>query len=355
MPSLANIYCHGVPSGLTLTGEVYPDGSDTVAETDASVVEETNRKTTYVLNAGQSGLHKILLKCGGAVVWEGWTPANLATTGNFNAVKTRWDALNSSSVVATQASMDALPEAVRDVDTSGSSDPNTLGGQGRSVMVNGVPTALDLGSIALNKIDFVLSENHGDGSWEGGGTLTADQIADEIETRELTVGALTDPAVAQIAGAVGEGVTVNNNFTISAAQARSALSGSTIGVAKGNTLRVTFTGLGNLSGFQKLWFTAKTSRNDADSTAIIMVTDAGGLLVLSGATAQHSTWGTLEITDETAGTAILTVYASATALLDPRLGLLFEVKASFGTNPDDAGSLMEGKLNIEKGITQATA
>ena len=109
MPSLANIYCHGVPSGLTLTGNLYPDGSDTAAATGLSVTEAANRKTTYVLSAGVTGLHLIHLLSGSNVVWVGWTPPNLAITGDFEACETRREALN------LDAKVSEVPAAVRDV------------------------------------------------------------------------------------------------------------------------------------------------------------------------------------------------------------------------------------------------
>ena len=150
MPSLANIFCHGVPSGLTLTGELYPDGSDTAAGTGLTVTEQTNRKATYVLNAGVSGLHLIKLKSGSNVVWDGWTPDNLAITGDFEACATRREALN----------LDAK--------------------------ISDVPAA----------VDAELSGTHGNGSWEGGGggglgsgartvTITVNDGAAALETARV--------------------------------------------------------------------------------------------------------------------------------------------------------------------------
>lgn len=114
MPALANIYCHDVPSGLTLTGELYPDGSDTAAGTGLTVTEATNRKGTYILNADKTGLHRIILKSGANIVWGGWTPTNLAITGDFEACATRREALNLdakvSDVYADTQRVDALIE-----------------------------------------------------------------------------------------------------------------------------------------------------------------------------------------------------------------------------------------------------
>lgn len=142
MPALANIYCHGVPSGLTLTGNVYPDGSDIAAATGLTVTEATNRKTTYVLNAGVTGLHLIHLLSGSNVVWVGWTPTNLAITGDFEACATRREALNLDGKVSD------VPAAVRDVDNTSPAE-NSLGAD--------VAAAKGSASSADSKLNTVLT------------------------------------------------------------------------------------------------------------------------------------------------------------------------------------------------------
>lgn len=88
----ATVVCHGVPSGLTLTASVYPDGSDTAAGTALACTEETHRKTTYTFAAtGLSGLHLVHLLSGSNVVWVGW--AVLAAGGTIEASDSRDGAL----------------------------------------------------------------------------------------------------------------------------------------------------------------------------------------------------------------------------------------------------------------------
>lgn len=89
----ASIFCHGVPSGLSLTAKLFPDGSDTAAATGLTVTEMTNRKTTYVFNTTVTGLHLIQLLSGSNVVWVGWTPLNLASDGNFESCDSRLEAM----------------------------------------------------------------------------------------------------------------------------------------------------------------------------------------------------------------------------------------------------------------------
>lgn len=145
------------------------------------------------------------------------------------------------------------------------------------------------------------------------------------------------------------------SFVIPAAAARAALQGSTIGLARTATLRVTFNNLGDLSDRLKLWFTAKTARNVDDADATIQVTEADGLVILNGDEPENAAWGSLTVTDAVEGTADLLIYASATKLLSVQRGLIWDVKKNVGSSPDDDDSLQEGQMNIENAVTQATA
>lgn len=84
------VVCAAVPTGLTLTATVFPDGSDTAAETGTACTEATNRKSVYTFATSASGLHLIHLKSGSNVVWSGW--AYLASTGTINTYDSRLEA-----------------------------------------------------------------------------------------------------------------------------------------------------------------------------------------------------------------------------------------------------------------------
>lgn len=61
-----------LPQGLTLTADIYPRGSDTVAQTAVVLTEETNRKGTYSgsVTAEVEGWITVKVKSGTAVVSE---------------------------------------------------------------------------------------------------------------------------------------------------------------------------------------------------------------------------------------------------------------------------------------------
>lgn len=81
----------GFPSGLsTVTGELYPDGSDTIANGAGgdSATEYTNRKGWWSMSVAESitGFHLLVLKTGGTPIDRQWVNIE-ATTGTFKAKK----------------------------------------------------------------------------------------------------------------------------------------------------------------------------------------------------------------------------------------------------------------------------
>lgn len=160
---------------------------------------------------------------------------------------------------------------------------------------------------------------------------------------------------AWVTGGGGGGGPVTASVSVPAATARAVLQGSTIGVTRGDTLRVSLTDLGDLTGRTKLWFTVKQSKEAVDSAAIIQIEETDNLTLLNGATPSNSAWGTITVTDASAGDVDIVLYASATKLLSKASGLIWDVKQSLGSNPDDATTQMEGKMNVELNVTQATS
>lgn len=119
----ATVYCHGVPSGMTLSATLFPNGSDTAAATGITVTEATNRKTTYSFPTTVVGVHLIHLKSGSVVVWTGWTPASLVGSGSHEACSSLREALYLDSPVSeagTPMGAGSVETAVT-ITTSGSS------------------------------------------------------------------------------------------------------------------------------------------------------------------------------------------------------------------------------------------
>ena len=80
----ATIILSDLPTGQSLTVDVYPDGSDTAAASAVALTEATNRKTVYSYSSATlTGLHRLLVKLGSVVIGSRW--AVLATTGVIEA------------------------------------------------------------------------------------------------------------------------------------------------------------------------------------------------------------------------------------------------------------------------------
>lgn len=175
-----------------------------------------------------------------------------------------------------------------------------------------------------------------------GGTSTYDGTTDNLQD------------IKDAAGSGGGGGTTVS-VSIPAATARAVLEGSTIGATIGDTLRVTLTGLGSLADRETLRFIVKRSKLVSDDDAIILIGEDDDLTRLNGAATSNATWGTLTVIDEDTGEVDILLYASATKLLSAKDGLLYSIKKTVATSPDDAATLAEGKMNVEQGIMRATS
>ncbi len=105
-------------------------------------------------------------------------------------------------------------------------------------------------------------------------------------------------------------------LTQSAAQVAAIVAGSTITVMRGDSWSISLTGLGSLATRSKLWFTAKRHHGDADTTSVIQIRLAGGLIYLNGA-AGIAGDGSLTVDDEDKGNITIALAASSSKLLPP--------------------------------------
>lgn len=153
----------------------------------------------------------------------------------------------------------------------------------------------------------------------------------------------------------GGGGTVSVSYSIPAAVARAALELSHVNAYRQATLRVTLTGLGDLTGRQKLWFTAKAARTLADTAAIFQVEETDGLTYLNGAVAADADLASLTVDDADAGDVTLVIYAEAMKTATPIEGLVWDVKQLLDSDPEDAEVVGEGTMDIVRGVTAATS
>jgi hypothetical protein len=140
-------------------------------------------------------------------------------------------------------------------------------------------------------------------------------------------------------------------LTQTAAQVAAILAGSEITAQRGDTLLVNLTGLGDLTGRTKLWFTVKSSRGHADSQATLMVEETAGLTVVNGAAYAATTDGEIDVTDEAEGDLTITVAEDVTDDLIPS-AYFFDIQMLAG---GVVTTLTEGSLTVNADITRAIA
>lgn len=140
-------------------------------------------------------------------------------------------------------------------------------------------------------------------------------------------------------------------LTQSAASIAAAVAGTTITLLRGDTISIALTGLGNISARTKLWFTIKRNANEADSAAIVQITEAGGLVYLNGASGTAGQ-GSLTVNDATAGNVTIALAAAASAQLKAAVGLLADVQMLTASG---VMTLTEMDVTIEADVTLATA
>lgn len=132
---------------------------------------------------------------------------------------------------------------------------------------------------------------------------------------------------------------------------------SIISVYRGVTWVIALT-VGDLTDYDKIWFTVKERENDYDNQSYIqvMLADDGlndGLLYLNGDTAADDSQGSIAIDDSADGDITITIDEAATRLLKTGKNLHYDIKVLRQDGSVDM--LVDGveKLNILSDITRA--
>ncbi|HEV8177147.1 MAG TPA: hypothetical protein VGP44_05610 [Gemmatimonadales bacterium] len=127
--------------------------------------------------------------------------------------------------------------------------------------------------------------------------------------------------------------------------------GTDLALLRGDTITVNLTGLGNLTGRSKLWFTLKEGHTDADSAALVQILEAGGLVRLNGAAATASD-GSIVVTDATTGALTITLKPAAAALLAVGRGKPWDVQV---LNAGVVRTPVGGTATVTGDVTLATS
>lgn len=135
------------------------------------------------------------------------------------------------------------------------------------------------------------------------------------ESYKIVLVATIDSASRTWVRLVSRDATVNVSLSQAAAQVASIVEGSTITVQRGDTTTISLTGLGDISARTKLWFTAKASREHTDAQALILATEAAGLLTIAGRDDAAGETCTITVTNAVTGAVTIVLSAAATKAL----------------------------------------
>ena len=138
-------------------------------------------------------------------------------------------------------------------------------------------------------------------------------------------------------------------WAVAAVAIAAAMAGNTITIKRGDSLSCAITGLGDISGRSKLWFSVKKRLSDADTAAIVQIEETAGLVYLNGA-AGVAISGDITITDAVAGNIVVVMEESATDDLVPAEGLYYDVQML--TAGGAVTTLTRGWCNVTGDITR---
>lgn len=275
----------------------------------------------------------------GTLIADFWTNATRSLTDKagftISGTKTTLDALNDLSSAQAQAAATASLNAY---------DPPT-----RTELTSDKAEIIVAVDANEAKIDLIKT--------------TTDKLDDTLEL-DTTVYRFTENALEQApSGGAGGGDATEANQDIIIA----ALSGITTAVTSSNAVIVAagradeiniriadtfsqaFTSLGAVTGYTKIWFTAKADRNQADSEALVQIVTTTGLLTLNGATGTAAN-GSITVTDAATGNLTVLLDEVETAKLSERSGCYYNIKALVS---GVASTLAEGRVNIIHSTTKA--
>jgi hypothetical protein len=140
-------------------------------------------------------------------------------------------------------------------------------------------------------------------------------------------------------------------LTQSAAQVEEIVQGNTLHLQRSETWNFSLTGLGNLTGYDKIWFTVKKKRSLPDTESEIQVEIVSGLLYAGKAPATDSSQGSITVDDLVSGDLSFSVDEAATQLIETYGQCLYSIKWKSASG--DVLTLTEGSAIISGDITRA--
>lgn len=145
-------------------------------------------------------------------------------------------------------------------------------------------------------------------------------------------------------------------LTMTAAEIQAVLSGSAIRWKRGDDVSVSLTGLGDLTGWAKLQFTAKKSKTNPDSASevqleLVQSTGVTSLLVIGGAAPGTGETGTITIDNLVSGSITISLNAKASAKLGKISRGYYDVQRIDGSG--NVKTVTEGSFLPSRDVTRA--
>ena len=144
----------------------------------------------------------------------------------------------------------------------------------------------------------------------------------------------------------------SRTLTQAAASVTAAVSGSDLSLHRGDTFSASLTDLGSIAARDNLWFTIKRTKDDVDTSAIIMIDTDTGLLYVNGA-AGTAAQGSITVDDEDDGDISITIDEAVTATLAGVSDVFYDVQML--DTDGDVTTLTYGSCDITKDVTRAIA
>ncbi len=161
-----------------------------------------------------------------------------------------------------------------------------------------------------------------------------------------------DQSITEVTELVGD-ISVNVGASIATAAGAELPEGcEDIAVVRGDSWSITFTGLGDISGRTKLWFTLKSDTSGADTTSLVQIEESAGLIYINGAVAGTAANGDITVSDATLGNITVVLDEVESAKLTPATYYRYDVQVLSGGS---VTTLAAGKCAVNADVTRATS
>ena len=98
---------------------------------------------------------------------------------------------------------------------------------------------------------------------------------------------------------------------------------------RGDTMLLTFSGLGDITNRANIWFTIKGDKDDADTAALVQIDEDTGLLYINGAAAGVAANGSITVNDASAGNLTVRLEAVESAKVEPCVRAYYDLQVHY--------------------------